>query len=218
MNYRARPSKEYVAHEKARAARARVFLIDEREPSEIRKSQRSGRRTRLEVLEREVRAECAKRFERRFGFAWDERWARWVAGLDARTAAWVANGRAARGRSTGLARKLSLRSDFVVLWDERPPFALPLRSDGSSRFLSANELALVSLLGGRWPDGLKITTSTRPRDVIAAETRSVKDAIDLHGRRSLSWNLESNDIDEKKRTDVRTPHIGRGKRRVPSRP
>ncbi|HMA97088.1 MAG TPA: hypothetical protein VKP30_30600 [Polyangiaceae bacterium] len=73
------------------------------------------------------------------------------------------------------------RSIFVFRWDYMPPINLPRRKDGTTRFLTPRELAVISLLGGHWPDSQMPNKMPRASEVIAAEEEIVRLALRKHG-------------------------------------
>jgi hypothetical protein len=124
----------------------------------------------------------------------------------------------ANGSKTGFrGRALSARSLQVLVLDRLRliPFA---GSKGAPRFLSAEDHALVSLLGGSWPR-IKVTKTTTARDVLRAEVA----AFDLAMRRHKLVPPAAPVFDDFAGTDEKkirweTPRLNRGKRGLPRRP
>jgi hypothetical protein len=82
---------------------------------------------------------------------------------------------------------LSGRSELARLLDTYNLFGLPTREDGSSRFLTDRELALVSLLVGNRPQGLGGMVTVG--GVVEAERKACGHALERHGAKP-TWDVD----------------------------
>lgn len=229
-------------HERERALidleDARIARIDaQRAKASIRTLRRKARAARRAAIAAGLRRLCEAKFREHFGVAWNEQWAA-LAQIRKTLPRFV---RVLERRKAPGARGLSDRALMVRFFDERwnsAPFGGPETGDEVPRakgrpfrvrLLSELELALVSLLGGNWPD-IAIGARTTPKQVLDAEVATMKRTIKLHGRREVRIIepdaralVERGDVSEEqvdfaatereKRSGVVTWRTQRGKRR-----
>lgn len=168
---------------------ATALLIDARRVP-LRTRQRRLLAAHEADLRTEVRRYCLRAFAKRFGRPWDDDMSFWVVGdrveegIDHRPAL----ERAPPGKRPG-GRGLEDRAFMIRFFGGKTAGDISTDKDGKvhaanpGQLLSANELAVISLLGGNWPT--RVTQSTERDDVLAAEVDAIKKAMSRHASKKI---------------------------------